>query len=208
MICFFLKKIQHLILYKFLCLLNMESLIQWFQSGIPDDQLMLGISQFWWNRIAKVLQFTGALMILIDIIGIYRINIIGKKLKSLSGFVFFISTIKKSSIFGLPKEALNKKDFIVLLIYILCFFLVWWKVINVKSISIHWKELSWYIKGLILFLGGYFYNFLVIVLLLILDYVFIKPIQLILSNSKLKEWGQIFSISLIAVDFFIDMMIN
>lgn len=52
---------------------------QWQIGKLPDNQLLWGTPIFWWGRIGKALQVTALAVVLVEILGVARLNRFGRR---------------------------------------------------------------------------------------------------------------------------------
>jgi hypothetical protein len=98
----FLDGEQQLFQFQFCCLLNFRIFTfltilgaweLWFQSRLPDDTVLWGLTILSWGRLGKVAEFFGAALIVADIIGPEKLRSWGHELHQFASLSFARKTL-------------------------------------------------------------------------------------------------------------------
>lgn len=199
----------------------------WLSGNLPPNAMLWGISIFWWGRFGKMMQLVGAITILADIIGPERIRGFGASLQSTITSIVLIQYLKDC--FGwyvvifrqtLMKEYDDETTSIEssrprqldILNYVISFVLTSFLVLSIDPQQAGWivlVEAAIIFTCLLVSISPIITVLTIVVLILLgllINSAFVKPLAWTLENPSLDRFTKIASLFLLLIGFHFELL--
>lgn len=204
-----------------------EAWALWLAGNLPPNAMLWGISIFWWGRFGKMMQLIGGITIIADIIGPERIRGFGASLQSTITsivliqylkdcfewyVVIFRQTLMKEYDDETTSTESSRPRQLDILNYLISLFLTIFLVLSINPQQAGWVVLieAAVIFACLLVSISPIVTVLVIVVLILLglliNSIFVKPLAWTLENPSLDRLTKIASLFLLLIGFHFELL--